>query len=63
MDNQKSFPEVNLDPGFRIMDEGEKKLIEMMCWKMCLRNSMPKQMKNSLILLMHLAWDGTIQGL
>lgn len=28
MDNQKSFPEVNLDPGFRIMDEGEKKLIE-----------------------------------
>ena len=22
------FPEVNLDPGFRIMDEGEKKLIE-----------------------------------
>lgn len=57
------FPEVNLDPGFRIMDEGEKKLIEMMYWKMCLRNSMPKQMKNSLILLMHLAWDGTIQGL
>ena len=47
------FPEVNLEPGFRIM----------MCWKMCLRNSMPKQMKNSLILLMHLAWDGTIQGL
>lgn len=31
MDNKKSFPEVNLDPGFRIMDEGEKKLIEMMC--------------------------------
>ena len=53
------FPEVNLDPGFRM----RRSLLKMMCWKMCLRNSMPKQMKNSLILLMHLAWDGTIQGL
>ena len=55
------FPEVNLDPGFRIMVR--RSLLKMMYWKMCLRNSMPKQMKNSLILLMHLAWDGTIQGL
>lgn len=57
------FPEVNLDPGFRIMDEGEKKLIENDVLEDVLENSTQRQMKNSLILLMHLAWDGTIQGL
>lgn len=57
------FPEVNLDPGFRIMDEGEKKLIENDVLEDVLEEFYAEAEKNSLILLMHLAWDGTIQGL
>ena len=57
------FPEVNLDPGFRIMDEGEKKLIENDVLEDVLEEFYAEADEEFFNLVDALAWDGTIQGL
>ena len=44
------FHAIDIDPGFRIGEEGELKLLDMMYWKKCWRKNIRKEVRASLIL-------------